>query len=104
MSAYVIFAVRASRDEAALRVYREAARPTIGAFGGRAIVARGRSTPLEGNPPAETVVLEFPDVPAAQAWYHSEAYQSALQLRRGAADVEAQIVEGVAPAAGHKAA
>ena len=40
------------------------------------------------------VLLEFPDLAGAKAWYESEAYQEAKKLRDGAADTELFIVDG----------
>ena len=97
MAAYVVFELRAVHDADALTRYRQVARPTIAAAGGRVIVARGRSEKLEGNPPNETVIVEFPDFEKAQAWYRSDVYQEACKLRHGASDVDAYIVEGFTP-------
>ena len=56
-------------------------------------------TPLELMGSLEGVVLiEFPDVAAAKAWYESPAYQKAKQHRDGAADAEFFIVDsGLVP-------
>ena len=40
------------------------------------------------------VLIEFPDVAAAKAWYESPAYQKAKQHRDGAADTEFFIIDG----------
>ena len=42
----------------------------------------------------QTVVLEFESVDAARAWYESEGYQKAAQLRQAAADCNAVILAG----------
>ncbi|MGV9800349.1 DUF1330 domain-containing protein [Mycobacterium sp. NPDC003449] len=42
----------------------------------------------------QTVVLEFESVEAARAWYHSDAYQAAAKVRRGAADCNGVILSG----------
>ena len=97
MSAYVIFLIRGSHDHEALMRYRKAAHPTITAHGGRVRVARGEQTLLEGTAPAETVIVEFDSSDKALAWYRSHEYQEANQLRKLAADVDAYVVEGVAP-------
>ncbi len=91
---YAIF-TEAVTDRAGLGVYAQAAMPTVFAFGG---------TPLVAGPPAEviegewhgnqTVVLEFPSVEAAQAWYHSAQYQAVVGQRHAAAESHAVIVGG----------
>ena len=97
MSAYVIFQIHSSHDVDALQRYRKAAHPTITAHQGRVLVARGRQKALEGKMAPETVVLEFADFDAAVNWYESAAYQEAAKIRAFAADVDAYIVDGVAP-------
>lgn len=97
MPAYVIFQIHASHDHEALQRYRQAAHPTITAHQGRVLVARGKQKTLEGSAPAETVVLEFASYEAALGWYESEAYQEASKIRALAADVDAYLVDGVAP-------
>lgn len=100
MPAYVVFLIRGSHNVEALQRYRQQAVPTITQHGGHVLVARGRQTPLEGAPPEETVMIEFPTHEQALAWYGSEAYQLAARLRHGAADVDAYVVEGrAAPSA-----
>lgn len=97
MAAYVIFQIHASHDQDALQRYRKAAHPTIAAHQGRVLIARGKQKTLEGKAPAETVVLEFSSYEAALNWYESQAYQEVLKLRAHAADVDAYLVDGIAP-------
>lgn len=99
MAAYVVFQLRAVHDADALTRYRQVARPTITAAGGRVIVARGKWEALEGQPPLDTVVVEFPDYASASAWYHGTAYQEACKLRAGASEIDAYIVDGFTPPA-----
>jgi uncharacterized protein (DUF1330 family) len=50
---------------------------------------------LEG-PPAETVVIvSFPSMREARAWYRSDEYQQAVQHRLKAADYRTLLVDGV---------
>jgi uncharacterized protein (DUF1330 family) len=51
----------------------------------------------EGFWPGTVVIVEFPDVDAAKAWYESPAYQAILPLRTRNIDGSTLIVEGVAP-------
>ena len=97
MAAYVIFQIGDSRDPEALQRYRIAAKPNIIAAGGKIIVARGKQTVVEGKAPKETVIVEFETADQALAWYHSDAYQEICKLRHHAADVDAYVVEGLAP-------
>ena len=57
----------------------------------------GAQIPIEGdNPPDAVVVLEFPTVEDAKAWYYSPEYQEAAKHRLAAADYRGVIVEGYA--------
>ena len=55
----------------------------------------GNTEALEGEAPEGTILLQFPDMAAARAWYHSPGYQEALKYRLKAADYRAFIVEGL---------
>ena len=59
--------------------------------------AAARYDQLEGNDRARNVLVEFPDLAAAEACYRSPDYQAALAYARGAAERDLVIVEGVAP-------
>ncbi len=59
------------------------------------VVVYGRIEALEGEAPDGVVVLRFPTVEDARAWYDSPAYQAALPHRLKAADHRVLIVEGL---------
>lgn len=66
------------------------------AGGGTLLSRGGRSVALEGPEPCErTVVIEFPSMEAALACHASPAYSAAREQRKGAAEVEILIVEGL---------
>ena len=50
---------------------------------------------LEGEWPGVLVVIGFPDLDAARAWYYSPAYQEILPLRTRNSDGVTLIVDGV---------
>ncbi|MFC4018885.1 DUF1330 domain-containing protein [Micromonospora sp. GCM10011542] len=52
---------------------------------------------LEGDWPGTVVIVEFPDVEAARAWYASAAYQEILPLRTRHIEGSTIIVDGVGP-------
>lgn len=69
---------------------------TIAANGGRYLVRNGKKEVLEGALPADRVVmLEFPSVDQAKAWYESEEYQALLPIRKSASKGALLIVEGI---------
>jgi uncharacterized protein (DUF1330 family) len=94
MPAYVVlFRESEVRDPEEMEKYRsKGSDPTK--FGLKPLVVYGAQTPLEGTPPDGVIVLEFPDVETAKAWYYSPEYQDAVQHRLKAADYRGVIVEG----------
>jgi uncharacterized protein (DUF1330 family) len=59
------------------------------------LVVYGDIEALEGEAPDGIVMLKFPTVEDARAWYDRPAYQEALQHRLRAADYRAMIVQGL---------
>ena len=68
--------------------YKRAVVPTIEKFGGR-FLARGQELEiLEASgrwEPDRLVIIEFPDMAALKAWYHSAEYAPVRELRLGSA-------------------
>lgn len=81
--------------------YREYMRHTpraIERFGGRFIVRGGAMETLEG--PEETlrlVVIEFPSMDSARAFYRSDEYAAIKTLRDGAGFAKFVLVDGYPP-------
>ena len=81
MAAYVIAQINIT-DPKIYEDYKALVPATIAAFGGEFVVRGGEQQALEGAAPSErTVVLRFPDMAAARAWYQSPAYQEARKHR-----------------------
>jgi uncharacterized protein (DUF1330 family) len=100
MPAYIIvYREGPVRDQAAVDEYSRRNRENAGAFqeqfGIRPLVVYGASEALEGDNPAGIVMLQFPTIEDARAWYHSPAYQEALAFRKGAAEWRVVIVDGL---------
>lgn len=95
MAAYVIVETDIT-DPAQYEQYKAASPAAIEAGGGRFLVRGGEMAVLEGDwLPSRLVVLEFDDLDAARAWYESESYQRAKDLRTGAAHLRMVAVQGV---------
>jgi uncharacterized protein (DUF1330 family) len=76
--------------------YRDLAGPAVEAAGGRYLARGGTTEVLEGDRvPNRIVILEFPDLAAARAWYDSPAYVEARAVRDGAATGSFIAVEAV---------
>ena len=95
MAAYVIAQIEIA-DADTFQEYRSQVPATLEPYGGRFLVRGGKVEALEGTwQPTRVVVLEFPDVGSAKAWWSSQAYESPKALRQRAAHTELIVVEGV---------
>lgn len=65
-------------------------------FQGKFIVRGGKTESLEGDwNPKRFVMLEFPSIELAKAWWASEEYAPAKALRQRTASSKMIVVEGV---------
>lgn len=94
MPAYFIAEVEVT-DPDGYEPYKPLAAASIAAHGGSYLARGGATVSLEGAPVAgRVVVLQFPDLEAAQGWYHSAQYQEALPLRQAASKGRVFMVDG----------
>lgn len=96
MSAYVIMLRDAMTDAEAFARYAAAAPKASAGHPLRPLAFYGTPEVLEGPPVDGIVILKFPDMAAARAWYYSPAYTAARADRLAGADYRVLIVEGVA--------
>jgi uncharacterized protein (DUF1330 family) len=95
MPAYVVVEISVHDAETYER-YKQLAPPSIAAHGGRYLVRGGTTEALEGSwHPPRFVILEFPTVQQARAWWASPEYAPAKALRQASAQTEMILVEGV---------
>ncbi|WP_179474835.1 DUF1330 domain-containing protein [Mycolicibacterium vinylchloridicum] len=81
------------KDPDGMKAYGKAAGAAMG--GVKVLAVETKPQVLEGNWHGhQTVVLEFESVEAARAWYDSDAYRAARELRQAAADTNAVILSG----------
>ena len=95
MSAYIVFTRERVRDPAGMEVYSAKAGASLGGHTAKPLAIYGRSETLEGPPIDSAVIMEFPTMAAAKAWYESPAYKEAREHRFQAADYRVFIVEGL---------
>jgi len=95
MAAYVVFTRERLRDPSQMQVYAEKAGPSLEGHPVKSLAVYGDCETLEGEPIEGAVILEFPSVAAAKAWYEGPLYKAARQHRFKGADYRAFIVEGV---------
>lgn len=95
MAAFVIADIEVT-DPDLFAKYGEQAGPTIAPFDGKALVLGGETDVVEGDwQPNRLVILEFPSLEQARAWYNSPAYQKILPLRLSASRGSFLFVEGI---------
>ena len=84
-------------DREGIRPYSEAVESTFVPFGGRYVVRGGPVRSLEGEATKRIVMIAFPSVEQAQAWYDSPAYRAIRPIRHRSAKSRVFIVEGFQP-------
>ena len=93
---YLIAEIEVS-DPDLYATYTPLAGSSVAAYGGRFIVRGGQTVDLEGTAPKRFVVIEFPSLDRARAWYHSSEYQQAAAIRQAASQGRLFLVEGAPP-------
>ncbi len=95
MSAYIVFTRERMRDKSEFDHYSKMVPSTMAGHSGKVLVAYGKSVTLEGASIEGCVIVEFPTIEAAQAWYESPAYREAREHRFKASDYRVFITDGV---------
>ena len=95
MTAYAVAHLRSVDQNAEILDYLLRIDATLEPFGGRFVVHGAQPEVLEGEWPGVLVVIGFPDLDAARAWYDSPGYQEILPLRTRNARSVAYLVDGV---------
>ena len=93
--AYWINTFAVIRDDAKLDAYVRLAGPAMLAAGGRFLARGNPAAAFESGTTTRTTLIEFPDVAAAVAAYHSPAYQDALRVLGDGAERDIRIIEAV---------
>ncbi|MBB2201113.1 DUF1330 domain-containing protein [Gluconacetobacter tumulisoli] len=94
MSAYIVFTRENTTDQAELDAYMKAVAPTFEGHPVRILAAYGTQDVLEGTAPEGVVIVEFPTMAEARAWYDSPAYQAVAQRRHRGSAYRVVIVQG----------
>ncbi|HEY3884581.1 MAG TPA: DUF1330 domain-containing protein [Vicinamibacterales bacterium] len=95
MSAYIVVQVDV-KDPARYENYKTMVPPTLEKFGGRFVVRGGKTETLEGNwAPRRFVIVEFPSVERAKAWWASHEYEEAKALRQATSVTQMIVAEGL---------
>ncbi|MEM8588327.1 MAG: DUF1330 domain-containing protein [Pseudomonadota bacterium] len=95
MSAYLI-ADLDIQDPNLAAEYRRQVTPLVAKHGGTYMVRGGDVRTLEGDwAPGRLVIIEFPSMAAAQAFYDDPAYGPVMALRQRSASGSVVLVEGM---------
>ena len=94
-SAYILANVDV-KDPAAYEEYKRLSTIAMKAHGAEVCVRGGAVQVLEGDwTPGRTVILKFPSVEKARAFYDSPEYEAARKAREGAAVMRMVLIEGL---------
>ena len=94
MAVYTMAHIDVHNDEEYAE-YALLAGPAVEKFGGKFLARGGATVIREGKARARNVIIEWPDMETAQAFYDSVDYQAALVHGIPAADRDYIFVEGV---------
>ena len=96
MAGYIIAQVDIT-DPEIFENYRSQVPATLKPFGGEFVIRGGAMEELEGEwPIPRVVVIQFPSVEQAKAWWASGKYRGPKTLRQSASHTNLIVVEGVA--------
>ncbi|MCP9622112.1 DUF1330 domain-containing protein [Nocardia otitidiscaviarum] len=95
MSAYVIAHLRDAAPHPDIAEYIERLPGTFAEFGGRYLVHMKEHEVKEGSWPGNVVMIGFPGIEEARAWWDSPAYREIAPLRSRHIEGDIIMVEGV---------
>ena len=94
MAAYLVVDCKVT-DASRYEDYKRLAQVAVARHGGRYLVRGGETVVLEGGwQPNRIVVLEFPSLEEARAFYDSPEYAAARVARKGSAQMNMVAVAG----------
>lgn len=95
MAAYIIFTRESTRDAEEMKTYGALAGGTMAGHAMTPHAFYGQHETLEGPEVEGVVVVSFPTMEEAKAWYDSPAYTAARAHRFKGADYRVVLVQGV---------
>jgi len=96
MTAYAVGHLRHVTIGPDIVAYLERIDATLKPFDGYFIIHGGKPERMEGDWQGDLIVIAFPEMDAARAWYASPGYQAIVKLRTDNAVGETFLIEGVA--------
>jgi uncharacterized protein (DUF1330 family) len=95
MKGYIVFTREKTLDADEMGVYSEKVGATFAGHDVKVLARYGKYEVLEGDATEGAVIVEFPSVAAAKAWYDGPAYTEVRKHRFSGAEYRAILVEGV---------
>jgi uncharacterized protein (DUF1330 family) len=97
MTAYGFAHLRDRRPHPDILEYLERIQDTLDPFEGHFVIHGPPAEVVEGQWPGSMVLIAFPSMAHARAWYASAPYQEILRLRTDHIDGDLLLIEGVGP-------
>lgn len=95
MAAYLVVDIDVT-NPTQFEEYKKLAPAAVAKYGGRYLIRGGAYEAVEGDwKPQRLTVVEFESMEKAQAFYRSPEYQAAIKARKGAANMNMLLVQGV---------
>lgn len=95
MAAYIVFIKEREHDAGAMATYAGKAGGSLGGHTAKPLAYYGAIETLEGPEAQGAVIIEFPTMEEARAWYGSDAYQEARAHRFAGADYRVFLTQGL---------
>jgi uncharacterized protein (DUF1330 family) len=95
MSAYLVFSRDKTLDAHELATYSKEVPATLAGHDVKILALYGTQEDMEGPPNEGTVILEFPSMEAAKAWYDGPAYREVREHRFKGSTYRVTLVKGV---------
>ncbi len=95
MPAYIVLTREHTHNSEEMQRHSEKAKAAREGHDPQPLAFYGDVEVLEGSDMEGAVILRFPDMAAARAWYQSPAYQEARKHRFLGADYRVFLVEGI---------
>ncbi|NUP41436.1 MAG: DUF1330 domain-containing protein [Streptomyces sp.] len=95
MTAYAIAHLQEAAPHPEIAEYIERVSGTFEPYGGRFLVHATQHEVKEGSWPGHVVVIGFPGITEARAWWDSPEYQEIVPLRSRHIDGDIILVDGV---------
>ncbi len=95
MSAYMVFTRDKTLDQNELNLYSKEVPATLAGHEVKILALYGRREDLEGDSTEGTVILEFPSIEAAKAWYDGPEYRKVREHRFKGSTYRVVLIQGV---------